>query len=138
MSQMSLTARRVSMPQTSASAMLSESARICLAKRGDGDDADYQHEGLQRAEMERPQVHAREHVLPDPTDLTAGEELDGVADHDGEPDGDQEELQRARARAPHWLPDDEIERIGDDRRQGDRDRGGRPEREPERADPEGR
>ena len=31
----------------------------------------------------------------------------------------------------------EIERIGEERRQGDRDRGGRPEREPERADPEG-
>jgi len=117
MSQMSQTARQVSMPQTSASAIVvGERANLLAqaregereADRGDGDDANDQHEGLQRAEIKRPQVHAREHILPDPTNLTAGEELDGVADHHGEPDSDQEELQRAGARAPHRLPDDAI------------------------------
>src|ERR1700684_4542295 len=154
-SQTSRMARRVSMPETSASAMLSASARICLPKRakararptaprrrepdgpegaqsidagncgerhvvgeranlfaearegegeadrGDGGDADHEHQRLQRSEMERSHIDAAEHILPDAADLAAGEELDRVADHHGEPDGDQKELERARARASH-------------------------------------
>ena len=123
----SRTVRRVSIPETSASAMLSASARICLPKRvkararptaAIAATPTTSIQRLQRAEMERSHIDAAEHVLPgDAPDLTAGEELDRVADHHGEPDGDQKELERARARAPHRLPDDPIERVGEERRQ---------------------
>src|SRR5215469_15172236 len=88
MSQVAPMVRRVSMPLTSAKDMLSATARISLPRR------------VRLRKMPVAEIHRARRVEAHGPHLAAGEELHGIAQHEGESGRDEEQLERARPRPP--------------------------------------